>query len=281
MSGQQRAAISQAVSRAVGTGAGPQEMARTFRGSIGLTANQEAYVNSYRRQLETLNSRALDRALRDRRFDARFSRALERDRPLTPVQIDTMVDRYRARALAMRAETIGRTEALTAYSQAREESLRQMISQTGLSPNRVMRVWHSIHDDRVRAWHADMEGERRPVDEPFVDGLGNPLMYPGDPPARPRRGSTAGARRVRGPAARLTCARRGFRYDFIQRGVGLWTANSSKARSARSTPPSGSCSAGASSAARRTRQGEWVDHYDLQGDHIPEFVMLEGRATSC
>lgn len=24
--------------------------------------------------------------------------------------------------------------------------------------------------------------------------------------------------------------------------------------------------------------GEWVDHYDLQGDHIPEFVMLEGTS---
>jgi hypothetical protein len=181
MSGQQRTAISQAVGRAVSAGVGPQEMARTFRNSIGLTASQEAYVNSYRRQLETLNSRALDRALRDRRYDARFTRALERDRPLTTAQIDTMVDLYRARALAMRAETIGRTEALTAYSQAREESVRQMISQTGLSPNRVLRVWHSIHDDRVRAWHADMEGEKRPVDQPFVDGLGNSVMYPGDP----------------------------------------------------------------------------------------------------
>lgn len=25
-------------------------------------------------------------------------------------------------------------------------------------------------------------------------------------------------------------------------------------------------------------QGEWEDHYDLQGDHIPEFVMLEGTS---
>lgn len=28
----------------------------------------------------------------------------------------------------------------------------------------------------------------------------------------------------------------------------------------------------------KNAQGEWEDHYDLQGDHIPEFVMLEGTS---
>jgi hypothetical protein len=28
----------------------------------------------------------------------------------------------------------------------------------------------------------------------------------------------------------------------------------------------------------KNSQGEWDDHYDLQGDHIPEFVMLEGSS---
>jgi len=156
-------------------------MSRAFRDSLGLTAAQEAYVASYRRGLETLDARVLDRALRDRRFDDRVATALERNRPLTARQIDAMVNRYRARAIMMRAETIARTEALTAYSQAREESLQQMLERTGIARSRINRIWHATHDERVRDWHLSMEGESRGVGMAFEDGLGNRLMYPGDP----------------------------------------------------------------------------------------------------
>jgi hypothetical protein len=183
---QQFAATQQAISRAVANGAGPAEMARAFRDSIGLTINQEGYVNSYRQQLQALDSAALGRALRDRRFDGRIGTAIGRDRPLTQNQIETMVDRYRARAIMARAETVARTEALTAYSQAREEALQQMMDQTRLNDTgRVVRVWFATHDDRVRAWHLDMDGQKRPPGEPFTDGLGNSLMFPGDPTAPP------------------------------------------------------------------------------------------------
>lgn len=178
---QQRLAIRQAVSRAVGEGLGVPGMARAFRDAIGLTYQQEAYVASFREQLEGRDRRVLDRALRDRRFDDRLRTALDRDRPLTQRQIDVMTDRYRARALIARSEVIGRTEALTAYSLAREESLQQMLGQTGIDQTRVVRIWHSTHDDRVRDWHATMEGQERPIGEPFVDGHGNEVRYPGDP----------------------------------------------------------------------------------------------------
>lgn len=178
---QQHQATQQAISRAISEGRGAVDMSRAFRDSLGLTATQEAYVASYRRGLETLDARVLDRALRDRRFDDRIATALQRQRPLTARQIDAMVNRYRARAIMMRAETIARTEALTAYSQAREEALQQMLERTGIPWTRVNRLWHATHDERVRDWHLSMEGERRPPGEPFVDGLGNRLMYPGDP----------------------------------------------------------------------------------------------------
>lgn len=185
LSAQQQASILQAVARVVNRGGGTQEIGRAFRDSIGLTTQQEAYVASYREQLSSLDSRALDRALRDSRYDSRLNRAISIDRPLTQRQIDTMVDRYRARAVMARADTIARTEALTGYSQARDESLRQMMQQTRLNSDRVLRVWHATHDDRVRDWHLSMEGQRASVDEPFIDGLGNAVMYPGDPSAPP------------------------------------------------------------------------------------------------
>lgn len=178
---QQQAAAQQAISRAISNGLGTAEMARAFRNSIGLTAAQEQFIETYRRQLEALDRRSLDRELRDRRFDDRVATAITRDRPLTVRQIDMMVDRYRARAIMMRAETISRTEALTAYSQAREESVTQMMTQAAIPRERVVRIWYATHDARVREWHASMDGQRREPDEPFTDGLGNRLRYPGDP----------------------------------------------------------------------------------------------------
>ena len=142
-------------------------------------------MNNYRAQLEALDRRALDRQLRDRRYDDRVATAVQRDRPLTTRQIDTMVSRYRARSLAARAETIARTEALTAYSQARDEALTQMMEQTRLNQNRINRVWHATHDARVRDWHLSMDDQEQPPGESFVDGLGNLLAYPGDPAAPP------------------------------------------------------------------------------------------------
>lgn len=182
-SAQQRRAVLNALTRGQATGMGAAETARLFRSAIGLTSQQEGHVASYRRLLETRNRGALERAARDRRFDETISRAIERDRPLTDRQLDMMVDRYRARMLAMRSETIARTEAVRATSQAREETLDQMIEQTGIEIDRVIRIWNATRDNRVRDWHASMNGQKQGRKDVFIDGLGNRLRYPGDPAA--------------------------------------------------------------------------------------------------
>lgn len=185
MGDRQLAAVQQAVNRALNTGAGAQATARAFRDAIGLTAQQEQAVASYRAALMASSRDAFDRALRDRRFDDRVRAAIEQNRPLTDKQIDMMVSRYRARQLAARAETIARTEAGRATAEAREEMVRQMIERTGLDPRRLKRIWNATGDDRTRDWHESMDGQRRGLDEPFVDGLGNRLRYPHDPQAPP------------------------------------------------------------------------------------------------
>lgn len=181
--GQQRNAVRQALNRTYLEGEGTQAAARAFRGAIGLTAYQEQIVQNYRGALINRDRDALERALRDRRFDDTVRAAIERDLPLTARQIDLMVERYRARMLAMRAETIARTEGVTATSQAREEARNQMTTQAGIERRRVRRIWNSTADERVRDWHETMNGQERGVDEPFIDGLGNRLDYPGDPKA--------------------------------------------------------------------------------------------------
>lgn len=175
--------VQQAVERAVGNGLGPADTGRAIRNAIGLTVQQEQAVWGYRRLLETGAREALDRALRDRRFDTTVRDALDRARPLTSRQIDVMVARYRMRALALRADTISRTEALRAYSEAREEALEQMVEQAQLEQDRVERIWNRVNDERVRDWHDTMQRQVRRMGEAFVDGKGNRLRYPGDPDA--------------------------------------------------------------------------------------------------
>lgn len=165
------------------TGAGAQATARRIREVLGLGPDQAAYVASYRRSLETRPQVALDRALRDRRFDNTVMDAVAAERPLTAAQVNMMVDRYRARAIAARAETIARTEAGRAFAEARRESLEQMLRQTNIGRDRIARRWNRIDDPRVRDWHDKMQGQQRGMDEPFVDGKGNRLMYPHDPSA--------------------------------------------------------------------------------------------------
>ena len=43
------------------------------------------------------------------------------------------------------------------------------------------KVWIATSDNRVRDWHLSMDGQEVPVKEPFIDGHGEELMYPGDP----------------------------------------------------------------------------------------------------
>jgi len=180
---QQRDAVRQALDRAFMSGEGPIATARAFRGAIGLTPHMEAAVFNYRTMLETGSREALNRNLRDRRFDSTVSRAADEGGTLTNAQIDRMVARYRERALQLRAETIARTEGTRAASLARKEATEQMTTDTGVESSRVSRVWYPTMDARTRDAHAAMEGQRVGMDEPFTDGDGNRLMYPGDPSA--------------------------------------------------------------------------------------------------
>ncbi len=181
----QRAATRQALTTAFETGQGTQAAARAFRNSIGLTANQEAAVLNYRRLLEMGSRDALDRALRDRRFDPSVERAADGGKPLTPEQITNMVDRYRGRALASRAETIARTEALPAMEQAREAALTQNIEGAQIPQSAVDQTWNTTMDGRERDTHAGLDGQVQPLGQPFQSSSGALLRYPGDQRAPP------------------------------------------------------------------------------------------------
>ncbi len=49
----------------------------------------------------------------------------------------------------------------------------------------MSKVWLATPDGRTRDWHLSMDGQEVPVNESFIDGLGNELEYPGDNGAPP------------------------------------------------------------------------------------------------
>lgn len=182
---EQQAATQEALIDGIQRGVNPRQQARAFRDSIGLTQNQQRSVNNYRRLLSEGSSEALDRQLRDRRFDGQVRRAIEGGKPLTQEQIDRMTSRYSERFVRHRSEVIARTEALRAVHEGSDEMFRQAIDDGTLDPSSIIRTWITAGDERVRDSHDAMSGQEAGIDEPFITGNGNEIMFPGDPNAPP------------------------------------------------------------------------------------------------
>lgn len=166
-------AIRAAINEAVVTGRNPKQIARTFRASVGLTHPQEMTVQRFKRALESgdigyVNSLTLAPKVDD--IDK-----------LSTAQVDKLVERYRLRASQSRAETIARTESLTALSVGQDLAIRTG-QLTGAISNELMKKWEYAKDDRTRVSHIET-GELNgwiPINQPFVTPLG-PLMFPRDP----------------------------------------------------------------------------------------------------
>ena len=171
-----RAAIEDAAAR----GLSPRRQVREVLNSVGLTERQQRAVDSYRRLLETSDRRALERSLRDKRFDRTIIRSVRERSPLTRNQIDRMVNRYRERYLKHRAETISQTEALSAVHEGNHEMYSQAIESGIFGVDELEQEWYPARDSHTRHSHSAMRGQVRPFGEVFVSGNGVPLRYPGD-----------------------------------------------------------------------------------------------------
>lgn len=184
---QQRQVTRRALVEGMTSGASDLDIARNFRSSIGLTPAQDRYVRSYRAALEAGSSNALNRQARDRRFDGTVERAIDEDDIIPPDKIDRMVDRYRERLVALRAETIARTESTRAHGEAALEAGRQMQGDVEAADDEIVFVWSATKDGRTRDSHLHLDGQRRTKAEldagKLFNGLHGDLRYPGDPNA--------------------------------------------------------------------------------------------------
>ena len=190
----QREVVRNVITNGIVDGIGPREQARNFREVVGLTARQAKTVTLYRAKLEQVGNTgvktsiqrlALRLALRDGRGDAQIKRAIREGTPLPKERIDWLVERYRARAIKLRAETIARTEALAAVHQGHKQAFDQAILDGRLLPEEIEEEWVSAGDMRVRHSHTLLNGTKQAFGQ-LWQGLYGLLRFPGDPDADPR-----------------------------------------------------------------------------------------------
>ncbi len=181
---EQRDAVRTALQQSLRSGENPIQAARRFRDSIGLTRYQLNAVDNYRALLERGSVEALNRQLRDLRFDGTVMRAINQDIVLSQGQIDRMVERYSEKMLNYRANMISRTESMRTVSQASHAANWQMVDSVGADPTKVERTWISTLDSKVRDTHRAMHHQKViGMDTPFVSSSGARLLHPGDPTA--------------------------------------------------------------------------------------------------
>jgi hypothetical protein len=147
-----RLAVQDILIRAFQQGGHPKVIAREIREFIGLTRRQAQAVDNYRAMLESGNVEqmrtALERSLRDGRFDRSVLRSIEQGARLPQDRIDHMVERYRERALQNRAVMIARTETIRA-SNAGSQAVWDQAKKQGLLGDETRKRWLVAFDERT------------------------------------------------------------------------------------------------------------------------------------
>ncbi len=158
------------------------QVARDIRQYIGLTERQAQAVRNYRRMLEDGDGQALQRQLRDRRFDSSVRRHVAGDRALSNEQVDRLVDRYAQRYLRYRADTIARTEAKRSLGAGNQLLWNQSVDAGKVAEADVTKTWITVGDHKVRPFHQELNKNVVGLNEKFTCSGGD-IMYPGDPGA--------------------------------------------------------------------------------------------------
>lgn len=163
-----RRAIRSVITRAVRDGLSPAQVAWEVRALIGLTERDALAVGNLQTAL------------------------LEEGRK--PDQIERMVKRYANRLLRFRAETIARTEVLSAANRGQEALWSQAVADGLLVETDWERIWLTAQDERTCKVCRPLDRKRAPM-------LGG--SFPGGiagPPAHPRCRCAAGLVEKRGAA---------------------------------------------------------------------------------
>jgi hypothetical protein len=190
----QREAIRTALTGGLAQGQNPRQTAlevvgrvsratnRREGGIIGLTAAQERFVSSARRELlsgdpDQLAS-YLTRTRRDKRFDRTIAKAMREGKPMPRDMVDRIAGRYSDKLLALRGEMVAQNETMTAIARARDDAIRQQIAAGKIMVEDVTKVWRHTPQERPRLHHRAMNGKAVPYGEKFQLPNGVQVDYP-------------------------------------------------------------------------------------------------------
>ena len=189
--------VQTAIANGYATGRGPQSIALDIVGRIGptgartggllgLSGPQVDYVSNMRSRLLSGDPNELRKVLRmskrDRRFDSAIRRAIASGKPMPVTQVDRLTQRYSARLLKLRGDTIARTETAHAVEAGRMDAFKQGMGKADIPPQAVYREW--LHGgpapSLARPDHAAMHNKKIVgLDDPWVVG-GALMMHPLD-----------------------------------------------------------------------------------------------------
>ncbi|HXH11166.1 MAG TPA: phage minor head protein [Alphaproteobacteria bacterium] len=140
------------IERAFVEGIPPEPLARRLREIVGLTTRQTDAV-------EAMRARLLDQGI-------------DADR------VERLTAKYAEALLRQRAETIARTELMTAVHRGQQEAWRQAQEAGHLPDATTRRVWITTPDDRLDESCLVLEGVTTRLGEPFPGGLMHPPLHP-------------------------------------------------------------------------------------------------------
>lgn len=184
-----RNAIRTALENGLAQGRGPLAVARDIAGYwdpkkqqrvggiLGLTNKQAQRVINAESELRNNPLDFLKRSLRDKRFDGTIKKAVRTGEPLSEDKIAKILAKYRSDLLLDRAETVARTEAMSALHEGQREMYEQAIRDGYVTGDEIEREWSASGDNRVRESHQEIDGETVAWDQAYSNGL----MFPGDP----------------------------------------------------------------------------------------------------
>lgn len=130
-------------------------------GIIGLTSQQEQWQRNYAAELastdaQSLNA-ALQRGLRDKRFDGAIRKAIATGEPISAETQAKMLLAYRSRSLKYRADVIARNESIKALGAAQTEAYQQAIDKGQVRADQIIKIPVSAKDERTRFTHREVE----------------------------------------------------------------------------------------------------------------------------
>lgn len=151
-------------------GKAPRAIARQLRTVIGMAPNQEAAVRNFEKLLRSNDGEALNRALRDKRFDGTITKAFAGD-GLSESQIETMTAAYKRRMIAANANLNASTHTRSAYKLGQKLSWQDADEQ-GVVPEEfeATKTWVHFDQENPRPHHVAMDGETVPVDQNYSNG---------------------------------------------------------------------------------------------------------------